>query len=87
MKIWIIILLISLNTLSALGVVNNQYRKRLLVIEMHHLEKNHDKIINKRSQLLVEYAAWSENSRIENIAIEKLNMKYEYNNYLYLDIL
>ncbi len=86
MKVWMIILLIGLNTMSALGVVNNQYRKRLAVIEMRHLEERRDEIIDKRSQLLVEYAAWSANARIERLAIEQLNMKYEYGNYLYLGI-
>lgn len=86
MKVWMIILLVGLNTMSALGVVNNQYRKRLAVIEMRHLEDSRDEIIDKRSQLLVEYAAWSANARIERLAIERLNMRYEYDNYLYLGI-
>ncbi len=86
MKAWVIILLIGLNTVSALGVVNNQYRKRLTVIEMRHLSEIRDVIIDKRSQLLVEYAAWSANARIERLAIEHLNMRYGYDNYLYLGI-
>lgn len=86
MKAGLIILLIVLNTISALGVVNNQYRKRQTVIEMSQLEDQRDETIDKWSQLLVEYAAWSANGRIERIATEKLNMKHEYSGYTHLKI-
>lgn len=86
MKAGLVILLLVLNTATALGVVNNQYKKRLVVIEMTQLENKRDDMIDKWSQLLVEHAAWSANSRIERIAIEQLNMKYEYRDFLYLKI-
>lgn len=86
MKVWVILLLVVLNTTTALGVVNNQYRKRVAAIEMGQMESQRDNMIDKWSQLLVEYAAWSANARIERIAVEQLNMKHEYENYRYLDI-
>ena len=83
-SVGLIVLLIVLNTLSALGVVHNQYQKRLAGIEATRLAQEKDVLIDKLSQLLVEYAAWSANSRIERIAIERLGMKYEYSNFKYL---
>ena len=77
---WIVILLL-LNTVSALGVVHNQYNKRLAVIQMSHLEDKKNQLIGKWSQLLVEYAAWSANPRIERIAIQRLNMKHHFRSY------
>ena len=80
----LLVVLIVLNTISALGVVNNQYRKRVTGIEFTRLAAEKDQLIDKWSQLLVEYASWSANSRIEKIAIEQLDMKHEYKNYVYL---
>lgn len=80
----LVVILIALNTLTALGVVHNQYQKRLAGIEMTRLMNKKDVLVDKWSQLLVEYAAWSANSRIERIAIEQLGMKYEYSNYAFM---
>lgn len=80
----LLVLLIVLNTASALGVVHNQYQKRIIGIEFTRLAAEKDQLIDKWSQLLVEYASWSANSRIEKIAIEKLGMKYEYEDYVFL---
>ena len=80
----LVVILIVLNTMTALGIVHNQYQKRLAGIEITQLMNKKDVLIDKWSQLLVEYAAWSANSRIERIAIEQLGMKYEYSNYAYM---
>lgn len=86
MRAWVVVLLIVLNTATALGVVNNQYSRRVAVIEMSQIEDERDAMMDKWSQLLVEYAAWSANARIERIATEQLNMKYVYQDYRYLEI-
>lgn len=80
----LVVVLIMLNTATALGIVHNQYQKRLAGIELARVMRDKDTLIDKWSQLLVEYAAWSANSRIERIAVEQLGMKYEYSNYAYL---
>ena len=80
----LVVVLIMLNTATALGIVHNQYQKRLAGIELTRVMRDRDNLIDKWSQLLVEYAAWSANSRIERIAVEQLGMKYEYSNYAYL---
>lgn len=80
----LVVILIVLNTMTALGIVHNQYQNRLAGIEITQLMNKKDVLIDKWSQLLVEYAAWSANSRIERIAIEQLGMKYEYSNYAYM---
>lgn len=79
-----ITLLIILNTATALGVVHNQYRKRVIGIEFAQIADEKDMLVDKLSQLLVEYASWSANSRIERLAVEQLGMKREYNSHLYL---
>ena len=80
----LLVMLIVLNTATALGVVHNQYQKRVFGIEFTRLSAEKDELIDKWSQLLVEYASWSANSRIEKIAVEKLNMKHEYEDYVFL---
>ena len=86
MKLIVVALLIALNTATALGVVNNQYRKRVAVIELGRLQEQREQALNKRSQLLVEYAAWSASERIERIARERLRMKHAYRDFRYLTL-
>ena len=81
-----IVLLIVLNTVTALGVVHNQYQSRVAGIEASRLAHEKDILLGKLSQLLVEYAAWGANSRIERIAIEQLGMKYEYGDFRYVKL-
>lgn len=86
MKMLTIIILVVLNTVTALGVVHNQYKKRVYGMQMSEIEAGRDHMVDKWAQLLVEYASWSTNSRIEEIARQQLNMKYEFGNYSYLEI-
>ena len=79
-----LVVLIALNTATALGVVHNQYSKRVIGIEVTKLAAEKDHLVGKWSQLLVEHAAWSANSRVEKIAIEQLGMKHEYENFGFL---
>jgi len=79
-----VVTLILLNMVTALGVVRNQYQKRVIGIQMNQTEILHDQTVDKWSQLLVEYATWSANTRIEKIAREQLGMKYEFDNHLYM---
>ncbi len=80
----VVVLLIILNTVTALGVVRNQYHKRLIGIDYTNVTRERDQLVDKWSQLLVEYASWSANPRIEKIAVEQLGMKHEYHNYVWL---
>ncbi|MCW8964625.1 MAG: cell division protein FtsL [Gammaproteobacteria bacterium] len=82
--VMLLVILIVLNTATALGVVHNQYQKRVIGIELTRMAAEKDQLIDKWSQLLVEYASWSANSRIEKIAVEKLGMKHEYKDYVFL---
>ena len=82
--VMLLVILIVLNTATALGVVHNQYQKRVTGIELTRMAAEKDQLIDKWSQLLVEYASWSANSRIEKIAVEKLGMKHEYKDYVFL---
>ena len=80
----VVVLLIILNTVTALGVVRNQYHKRLIGIDYTNITHERDQLVDKWSQLLVEYASWSANTRIEKIAVEQLGMKHEYKDYVWL---
>ncbi len=80
----VVVLLIILNKVTALGVVRNQYHKRLIGIDYTNVTRERDQLVDKWSQLLVEYASWSANPRIEKIAVEQLGMKHEYQNYVWL---
>lgn len=79
-----VIVLIVLNMATALGVVYNQYQKRIYGMQVSQTEADRDRKVDKWAQLLIEYATWSSNSRIEKIARERLGMRYEYNNYVFL---
>jgi cell division protein FtsL len=76
--------LIVLNTVSAVGVVYHQYEKRTIGMQMSREEGVKDGHIARWSQLLVEHAAWSSNFRIERVATEKLNMRFEYDDFIYV---
>jgi len=80
----VILALIILNMFTALGVVHNQYQKRIYGMQTSRIEIEKDQMIDKWSQLLIEYATWSANSRIEKVAKEKLGMRYEFNSYMFL---
>lgn len=82
----LLVTLIVLNTVTALGVVRNQYHKRSIGIEHAQLSAEKDLLIDKWTQLLIEYASWSANPRIERIAVEQLGMKHEYDNYSLLEL-
>ncbi|TNG01073.1 MAG: cell division protein FtsL [Gammaproteobacteria bacterium] len=78
------VILILLNTMSAVGVVYLQYEKRTIGMQMSQQESVKDDHVARWSQLLVEHAAWSSNFRIEKIASEKLDMRYEYDDFIYV---
>jgi len=80
----LVVILIFLNVVTALGVVHNQYQKRVIGIQMNQAEMLQDQAVDKWSQLLVEYATWSANTRIEKIAREQLGMRYEFDSRLYM---
>ena len=86
MRAWVIIMLIVFNTATALVVVDYQYRKRLAVIALEKLAGQHKQAVDKHLQLSAEYATLSAPERIERIAMERLNMKYEYGQSRYLRV-
>lgn len=66
---------VALLTVSAVGVVYSVHLNRDLFSQLNHLETQRDAYQRTWSQLLLEQSALSAHTRIEQRAVNKLNMK------------
>jgi cell division protein FtsL len=60
--------------ISALSVIYTTHRSRSLFSELQKLQGTRDQLDVEWGQLQLEQSAWSNNSRIESIARDKLDM-------------
>ena len=68
--------LIVANVLSAIGVVFARHEHRQLFIALTALERARDELNIEFGRLQLEQATWSESNRIDQVAREKLGMKF-----------
>ena len=61
---------------SAIGAVYARQQHRLAYVELTRLENERDELNIEFSRLQLEQATWSETNRIEQVATEKLGMKF-----------
>jgi len=59
---------------SALSVIYATHRSRSLFSELQKMQRTRDELDVEWGQLQLEQSAWSNNSRIESIARDKLGM-------------
>ncbi len=59
---------------SALGVVYAKHRSRVLFVELNALQQERDAMNTEWGQLQLELSTWATQSRIEQIARQKLHM-------------
>ncbi len=69
-------LLVVANIVSALGVVYSRHQHRLLFVQLTRLEKQRDELDIEFGRLQLEQATWAEANRIDQVARERLGMKF-----------
>lgn len=72
----LLIVLIVANVVSALAVVHARHRHRQLFVELSRLEKLRDELNIEFGRLQLEQATWAESNRIDQIARDRLGMKF-----------
>jgi cell division protein FtsL len=68
--------LIVANVLSAIGVVFARHEHRQLFIALSRLERARDELNIEFGRLQLEQATWAESNRIDQVARERLGMKF-----------
>jgi cell division protein FtsL len=68
--------LIVANIATALAVVQSRHRHRQLFIEATRLEKVRDELNIEFGRLQLEQATWAEANRIDQVARDRLGMKF-----------
>lgn len=70
----LISLLSILVLVSALQLIWIRHHNRLLLVQLHTLQQQHDELNERWGQLQLEQSTWSQHSRIEAVATQQLNM-------------
>lgn len=71
-----IISLLVLVFVSAFAVVYVRDYQRQLITDLQGLQMEHDNMLTQRSQLLLEQAAWSTQTRVQQVAGQQLGMVF-----------
>ena len=69
-------LLLAGVVLSSLGVVQSRHQHRLLFVELTRLERERDELNIEFGRLQLEQATWAQANRIDQVARERLGMKF-----------
>ena len=72
----LVALLVLANVASAIAVVFARHEHRQLFIQLSTLEKARDELNIEFGRLQLEQATWAESNRIDQVAREKLGMKF-----------
>lgn len=75
MRVLLALLLVA-NVASAIGVVYARHRHRQLFVELSRLEKARDELNIEFGRLQLEQATWAESNRIDQVARNRLGMKF-----------
>ena len=76
----LVVLLVLANIASAIAVVFARHEHRQLFIQLTTLEKARDELNIEFGRLQLEQATWAESNRIDQVAREKLGMKFPESN-------
>jgi len=68
--------LIVANLVSALAVVHARHQHRQLFVQVSRLEKARDELNIDFGRLQLEQATWAESNRIDQVARDRLGMKF-----------
>ena len=72
----LLVALIVANVASALAIVHARHHHRQLFIEVTRLEKARDELNIEFGRLQLEQATWAEANRIDQVARDRLGMKF-----------
>lgn len=74
-RLLVAVLLVAV-VVSALAVVHAQHRHRVVFVQLSKLEKARDALNIEFGRLQLEQATWAESNRIDQVARERLGMKF-----------
>jgi cell division protein FtsL len=69
-----VLLLCGFFVVSSLGVAYSSHQTRNMYRDLQHLEIDHDDIEHEYEKLLLERSAWSDYTRLNGLAQDKLQM-------------
>ncbi|MFT4248460.1 MAG: cell division protein FtsL [Pseudomonas sp.] len=72
----LLIVLLASSVASAIGVVYMRHMHRKLFVELSRLERERDELNIEFGRLQLEQATWAESNRVDQIARERLGMKF-----------
>ena len=72
----LLMILVAANMLSAIAVVFARHEHRQLFIALTKLEKARDELNIEFGRLQLEQATWAESNRIDQVARNRLGMKF-----------
>lgn len=71
---WLVALLVTLVLATALAVISSAHLTRVQYARLQQLERDKAQLQTEWGQLLLEESTWSAPSRIERLAVERLDM-------------
>ena len=72
----LLIVLLACTIASAIGVVFMRHRHRQLFVELTRAERERDELNIEFGRLQLEQATWAQANRIDQVARQKLGMKF-----------
>lgn len=72
----LLVVLVLANMLSAIGVVFARHEHRQLFIVLDTLQKSRDALNIEFGRLQLEQATWAESNRVDQVARNRLGMKF-----------
>ena len=72
----VLTVLVVANVVSALAVVYARHQHRQLFVQGSRLEKARDELKIELGRLQLEQATWAESNRIDQVARDRLGMKF-----------
>ena len=72
----LVAVLILASVVSAIGVVHARHQHRQLFVGLSRLEKARDELNIEFGRLQLEQATWAESNRIDQVARNRLGMKF-----------
>jgi cell division protein FtsL len=72
----LLVAIVAANVVTALAIVHSRHRHRQLFAQVTRLEKARDELNIEFGRLQLEQATWAESNRIDQVARDRLGMKF-----------
>jgi cell division protein FtsL len=70
------LVLVAAVVITAIGIAHARHRHRQLYIEITRLERARDELNIEFGRLQIEQATWAESNRIDQVARQRLGMRF-----------